>query len=92
VIHAVLSAVPPLARDSDFQAAWYYSVVLAAAILVTGFGFWWALRPLASMWRRGDRGMAATIAAAVGIAFLAFAAMLVTVAISMLPQAYNGGG
>ena len=77
-----LPVIAPLARDSDFQAAWYYSIVLFAMVVVTAWGTWWATGSLRAMWRRGDRGMAATIAGAVGVAFLTFASMLLTVAIA----------
>lgn len=86
------AVLAPLARDSDFQAAWYYSMVLFAGILLAGWGFLLVVRQLGQMWRRGDRGMAAAVAAAAGVTFLTFAAMLITVAIAMLPVAFNGGG
>lgn len=81
----------PLLRDSDFQAAWYYSMVLFAAVLVTVYGLVQAVRQVRQMWSRGDHGLAATVGGAALVAFLMFTSMLVTVAIAMLPLAYRGG-
>lgn len=79
---SLFALTAPLLRDSDFQAAWYYSIVLFAVLVVTAWGTWWAIAPLRAMWRRGDRGMASAIAGAVGVTFLTFASMLLTVAIA----------
>lgn len=81
----------PLLRDSDFQAAWYYSMVLFAAVLVTVYGLVQAVRHVHHMWSRGDHGLAAAVGGAALVAFLMFASMLVTVALAMLPLAYRGG-
>ncbi len=91
VISTAARLLAPPARDSDFQAAWYYSVVIFAGILVVIWGLRATLRPLGRMWRRGDQGLALAIGAAATVAFLMFASMLVTVAIAMLPQAFSGG-
>ena len=81
----------PLLRDSDFQAAWYFSMVLFAAVLVAVWGLVQTVRHLRQMWTRGDHGLAAAVGGAALVAFLMFASMLVTVAIAMLPLAYRGG-
>jgi len=80
----------PLARDADFQAAWYYSIVVFTMIVVVAWGMWLCIRHLRGMWRNGDRGLALAVGGAVAVAFLMFASMLVTVAVAMLPVAYHG--
>lgn len=88
---ATSPAIAPLARDSDFQAAWYYSMVLFAAAVLIGWGLLLTGRQVHRMWVRGDHGLAAAVGAATAVAFLMFVSMLVTVAIAMLPLAYRGG-
>ena len=76
----------------NFQAAWYYSLlgfavavlVLSGAVLVQLL-----LRP---MWRAGDRALAVTVAAVTVTAVIFFVAMLVTVAVTLLPSAAGSGG
>ncbi len=80
-----------LARDSDFQASWYYSAVLFAAILLVGYGALLVMRQLHLMWVRGDRAMAVALATAVTVALLMFASMLATVAVALLPLTRSGG-
>lgn len=80
-----------LARDSDFQASWYFSAVLFAGVVLIGWAMWLVLRHLRVMWLRGDRAMAFTVAAATAVAFLMFASMLATVAVALLPLARSGG-
>jgi hypothetical protein len=88
-----MSAVLHLvARDSDFQAAWYYSAVIFAGLCLTVWAGWLAVRPLRRMWERGDHGLAVALGSATLVAFLMFASMLATVAVALWPQASGGGG
>jgi hypothetical protein len=80
-----------LARDSDFQASWYYSAVIFAGIVLVGWAMWLVLRQLRPMWLRGDRAMAFALGAAVLVAFLMFGSMLATVAVALLPLTRSGG-
>jgi cation transport ATPase len=80
-----------LARDSDFQASWYYSAVLFAGIVLVGWAAWMVFRQLRRMWRNGDRAMAVTMASATVVALLMFGSMLITVAIALLPLTQSGG-
>ncbi len=81
----------PLLRDSDFQAAWYYSVVLFAGLCVVAWGLFQATRHLHLMWVRGDRALALTVGGVALLSFLMFASMLVTVAIALWPATQSGG-
>jgi len=90
-VTAVAALTAPLGRDSDFQAALYYSIVIFVIIVVAAWGMLLVLRPLRRMWADGNHGMALAIGGAVAVTFVMFSAMLVTVAIAMLPAAYHGG-
>lgn len=73
-------------REGQFQAAWYYSIIAIAMLvmLLTGFGWVWV--GAARVWRAGDHGPAALILAAstvgllvlIGLGIAAFVGLLVT--------------
>lgn len=86
-----MTALHLLARDSDFQASWYYSAVIFAGIVLVGWAAWLVVRHLHLMWTRGDRAMAFALGAAVVVALLMFSSMLITVAIALLPLTRSGG-
>jgi hypothetical protein len=93
----VIATPAPLAqaaapRDADFQAAWYYSILISAGIALAVWAFALCVRYLRRMWRRGDRGLAVGLAAAVAVVFVMFASMLVTVAVAMWPSSRPGAG
>jgi hypothetical protein len=88
----VTAFLVPLLRDSDFQMAWYISAVLFAGIVLVVWAAWLVLRHLRVIWRRGDHGLAAVLAAATTVALLMFSSMLVTVAVALWPTATTGGG
>jgi hypothetical protein len=88
----VSALVHVVARDSDFQAAWYYSAVIFAGLCLTVWAAWLALRPLRSMYARGDRGLAVALGSATLVALLMFASMLATVAVALWPQTQGGAG
>jgi hypothetical protein len=86
----MIAAIPPAPRDADFQAAWYYSIVIFAGIALAVWGLALCVRYLGRMWRKGDRGLAVSIAAAVAVVFVMFASILVTVLIALWPVAFKG--
>jgi hypothetical protein len=79
------------AREADFQAAWYYSLVLFVILMVAAIGFQLARSAVRPMWRAGDRGPALAVLAAASVAMLFLLSMLVTVAVAMLPEAAGRG-
>lgn len=81
----------PLLRDSDFQAAWYYSMVVFAGLLLVIWATVQSLRHLREMWTRGDHGMAAAVGGATLLAVLMVASIIATIAVAMLPVAFHGG-
>ena len=71
-------------REGDFQADWYFSIIVAAmlALVVTAGGF--AAAGARRVWRTGDRGPAALIGLATGVALLFFLGLLLLAAIGLL--------
>lgn len=79
------------AREADFQAAWYYSLLLFVVLMLAVGGFLLARSAVRPMWRAGDRGPALAILASATVAMLFLLSMLVTVAVAMLPEAAGRG-
>lgn len=79
-----------LAAAADFQAEWYYSLLLFAVAVVTVVAFVLALRPVRSMWRDGERGLASAVAAACGVTMALFLSMFLQVVIALAPNALSG--
>jgi hypothetical protein len=79
---AVIADVP----ESHFQAAWYYSLVLAGVFCLILLGGGWALRGAFRVWRDGDHAAGAVIAAAtlttlaifIGLAIAGIAGLVAT--------------
>ncbi|MDQ6856366.1 MAG: hypothetical protein M3Z57_04760 [Candidatus Dormibacteraeota bacterium] len=64
-----------LARAAQFQAAWYFSLLLSAILLLIVLGVVYSLLGARRLWRSGDHGPAAALAGAITVAFLAFIGM-----------------
>ncbi len=64
-----------IARAAQFQAAWYFSLLLAAILLLIVLGVAYALVGVRRLWLGGDHGPAAALAGAVTVALLAFVGM-----------------
>jgi hypothetical protein len=79
------------AREADFQAAWYYSLLLFVVLLLALAGYHLGRSAVRPMWRAGDRGPALAVAAAISIAAVLLLSMLVVVAVAMLPEAAGRG-
>jgi hypothetical protein len=62
-----------LARAGQFQAAWYFSLLLFAILLLVVLGTGYALLGVRRLWRSGAYGPAAMIAGAVTLSFLSVA-------------------
>lgn len=66
---------PFLLRAAQFQAAWYYSLLLAVMLLVVLVGSAYAIGGARGLWRRGEHGPAAVIVGAVVFALVALVGM-----------------
>jgi hypothetical protein len=80
-----------LARAGQFQAAWYFSLLLFAILLVVVLGTAYALVGVRRLWQSGAHGPAAVIAGAVTVSFLTIAGIYAT-AIGGLLATQGGGG
>jgi hypothetical protein len=69
MIHAMI------ARAAQFQAAWYFSLLLSAILLLIVLGIAYSLVGVRRLWRSGEHGPAAVLAGAITVAFLAFVGM-----------------
>jgi hypothetical protein len=88
-----VSAVPgvPAARAADFQAAWYFSLLVFSIGVLVVAGVVLAGRWLRPMWRQGDRATAVLVGSVAGVAALFFTLILVTVAVGLAPATVSGG-
>ena len=76
-------------RSAQFQAAWYFSILVAAMVVLVGVGCAWAVRGGLRVYRT-DRGAGAVILAASVFTTLALLGMLVAAAIGLVRT--GGGG
>ncbi|MBJ7610638.1 MAG: hypothetical protein JF887_14620 [Candidatus Dormibacteraeota bacterium] len=67
-----------VARAAQFQAAWYFSLLLFAILLVVFLGAGYALAGIRRLWRSGEHGPAAVLAGAVTVSLLTFIGMYAT--------------
>jgi hypothetical protein len=79
-----------LARAAQFQAAWYFSLLLSAILLLILVGAGYALIGVRRLWRDGEHGAAAALGGAVTVALLAFLGMYAVMVGGML--VVSGGG
>lgn len=79
-----------LARAAQFQAAWYFSLLLSAILLLILLGVGYSLNGVRRLWRAGEHGPAAALAGAITVAFLAFVGMYAVMIGGML--AVQGAG
>lgn len=57
-------------RVAQFQAAWYYSIIALAMLVMLLAGFGWAWVGAVRVWRAGEHGPAALILAASSVGLL----------------------
>ena len=62
-------------RAAQFQAAWYFTLLLAVILLLVIVGSVYALLGARALWRDGDRGPAAVIGGAVLFGLIAMIGM-----------------
>jgi hypothetical protein len=79
-----------LARAAQFQAAWYFSLLLSAILLLIVLGVVYALIGVRRLWRGGEHGPAAALGGAITVALLAFLGMYAVMVGGLL--ATQGGG
>jgi hypothetical protein len=87
-----LMAVLADIRDSDFESAWIYSLIVAGGAVVSGWGLWYVVRPLGRMWRRREHLLALILAAMAAGTFVMFGSLLATLAVNFISIANGPGG
>jgi hypothetical protein len=76
-----MSAMPLLAgpllppRLADFQALWYFTIVLLGMAAVIGVAVVLTLRTIRPLWRSGDRPIAVLLASTTGVIVVLLLAM-----------------
>ena len=64
-----------LLRAAQFQAAWYFALLLATILLLIVLGAAYALAGVRGLWREGEHGPAAVLAATVVVTLAALLGM-----------------
>jgi hypothetical protein len=82
---------PLIVREAEFQAAWYFSLLLFVILLLILLGTGYALAGIRRMWRDGMRGPAAVLAGATVLSFIALIGMYATAIGGLLVIQGSGG-
>ena len=76
----------PIANAADFQAAWYFTIILVAIAVAVGVGALYVGREVHQMWRAGERGIALWTGAATAVSVLFLISMVVAVLVGFVLQ------
>lgn len=71
-------------REGQFQAAWYYSIIAIAMLVMVLTGVGWAWVGAARVWRTGDHGAATLILVASTVGMLVLVGLGVAALIGLL--------
>lgn len=77
-------------RQAQFEAAWYYSIVVAAMVILLFVGLGWALAGAVRMWRGGDRPAGAIVGAAAVSTTLFLIGMLIAGGVAIVATGGTG--
>ena len=77
-------------REGQFQAAWYYTILIIAMLVMLVAGTGWAWAGAARVWRAGDHGPAALIIAASTVGLLVLIGLGLTGLIALLEAGGHG--
>lgn len=75
-----------MARAADFQAAWYFTIIMVAIAVAVGVGALYVGREIHQMWRAGDRGIALWTGAATAVGVLFLLSIVVTILVGFVLQ------
>ena len=82
----IIAAICAEIRAGDFQAAWYFTLILvfiAAAVATCAF---YAGREVRQLWRAGERGVALWTGTATALGVLFLASLVVTALVGFVLQ------
>ena len=77
-------------REANFQAAWYYSMLLFVVVLMVIAGAILVQIVLRPMWRSGDRALATLVGSVVLTVGTFFAFLLAITAYGLITRAFGG--
>ena len=77
-------------REAQFQAAWYYSIIAVAMLVMLLIGVAWAWVGAARVWRAGEHGPAALIFAASTVGLLVLVGLGLAALIGLLATGGRG--
>lgn len=77
-------------RAAQFQAAWYYSILVVAMLVMLLTGVMWAWVGAARVWRAGDHGPALLIVAASTVGLLVLVGLALAALIGLLATGGRG--
>lgn len=89
---STLASVLADIRDSDFESAWIYTLVVFGGAVVCGWGLWYVVRPLGRMWRAKEHALAMTLGAIAAGTAVMFGSLLATLAFNFIHIANGPGG
>lgn len=89
---SALASVLADIRDSDFESAWIYTLVVFGGAVVVGWALWYVARPLPRMWRGRERTLAVVLGAILAGTAVMFASILTTLAFNFIHIANGPGG
>jgi len=86
----VIASLLALPRASDFQAAWYLSLLGFAMVCLVVAGCVLVQLLLAPMWRAGDRTLAVLVGTVAGITAVFFAFLFAVVGEGLITRTLGG--
>jgi uncharacterized membrane protein YidH (DUF202 family) len=79
-------------RDSDFESAWIYTLIVFGGACLVGWGLWTVVRPLRRMWRSNERTLATVLGLVALGTTVMFGAIVATLAFNFVHIANGPGG
>ncbi len=77
-------------REAQFQAAWYYSIIALAMLVMLLAGFGWAWVGALRVWRAGEHGPAALILVASSVGLLVLIGLGVAAFVGLVATGGHG--
>ncbi len=78
--------------EAEFQALWYYTIILAGVAVLAGVGSWFTGGTVRALWRAEDRSTAVLIATVTGVMVLLLLIMAVMAVVGLASQPATGAG
>lgn len=79
-------------RESDFQAFWYFGMILGGVAVLVGAGSWLTVSAVAPLWRGEGRHIAVLLVSVTAVSILLFGGMGVAALIGLAHNPAAGPG